>query len=100
MNIKVVEGVSITSVRMMGRKRLRVFFKGVPFSVSDSEVLELCRCLGTVGHKGIRYSTGDENLITMDRYADIELKRSMHIPPKILLGGRPVRVSYAGQISS
>ena len=73
-------------------------FRGVPFTVSDMEVEELCRCLGEVGDKGIWYNKGDEDLVNMDRYVDIELRKGVQIPPKLMLGGKQIRVSYPGQL--
>ena len=95
--IKVEEGVVIRKVRAIGQRRRRLTLKGIPFSVSDREVLSLGECLGKVSEKGVRYVIGDENLVTMDRYMDIEVDKSLLIPPKVILGGRVVKVDYSGQ---
>ena len=75
-DILVEEGVVIRRVQAVGMMRVILY-------VSDREVLELGNCLGTVGPKGIRYEKGDEGLLSMTCYMDIELKRGMTIPPKI-----------------
>ena len=47
-----------------------------------------------MGRKGAGYNVGDENLVTTERYIDVELKKGVNLPSKLLLGGRSVRVSY------
>ena len=50
-----------------------------------------------MSEKGVRYTVGEENFVTMDRYMDIEVKRGLKIPPKILLGCRGVKEDFQGQ---
>ena len=99
-NILVEEGITIKRARAVGMRRVMLHLKGVPFSVSDREVLELGSKLGIVGEKGVRYNTGDEGLVDLERYMDIELKRGIIIPSKLFLGGRIVRISYTEQTPS
>ena len=98
MSIMVEEGIIIKSARALGTRRVILKLQGVPFNVSDREVLELGSKLGKVGEKGVRYMKGDEELLSMDRFMDIELKKNMQIPPKIILGNQTVRVNYPGQM--
>ena len=97
-DILVEEGVVIRRVQAVGMKRVIPYLRGVQFYVSHRGVLKLGNCLGTVGPKGIRYEKGDEGLLSMTRYMDIELKRGMTIPPKLQSGGRTIQVSYTGQL--
>ena len=50
-----------------------------------------------MSEKLVPYTVGEENFVTMDRYMDIEVKRGLKIPPKILLGCRGVKEDFQGQ---
>ena len=45
-DILVEEGVVIRRVQAVGMKRVILYLRGIPFYVSDREVLELGNCLG------------------------------------------------------
>ena len=90
-SIQVEEGITIKKVRQVGMRKVRVYLKGVTFAVADREVLALGNCLGEVSKKGVRYELGDEQLPTMTRFMDVDLKKGQSVPPKILLGNRAVK---------
>ena len=96
-NIQIEEGIRLTGVRQLGTKKTRLTLRGVPLSVSDMEIKALGDCLGDVSEKGVRYVIGDEGFISNERFMDLELKRNLMVPSKLMLRQKVVRLHHSGQ---